>query len=278
MVDRRHRDGEDLAGAGVHAAVGRTTVVRQGDGDVGTAAGTCRRRVAQVAIGRNARSRAEQAGVGVVGHVERQRLAGLIRRTGADGRRPTGHALRTTVFGHALVGALGEARGVVHRVHRDGEDLAGAGVHATVGRTAIIRQGDGNVGAAIGIRRRRVAQVAVGRDGRTRSEQRCVGVAGHVERQVLRVAVTVTDRRGPAGDALCTGVLVHRLVRALGEARGVVDGDRHVHRYDTDRRHHVIAVDAQIGAVITRDQSGSVYRHARSTAGHCSRRTRCWAD
>ena len=55
----------------------------------------------------------------VVADDEVQRLAGFVRRPGADRRRPRAEQLRARRFAHRDVRALDEARRVVHREHGD---------------------------------------------------------------------------------------------------------------------------------------------------------------
>ena len=55
--------------------------------------------------------------------MEVDRLARFVGRPGADRRRPAGDRLRARVLEHRLIRALGEARRVVDRGHRDRERL-----------------------------------------------------------------------------------------------------------------------------------------------------------
>src|SRR5581483_8723084 len=172
------------------------------------------------------RAGTEQRRVGVVGDVEGQRLAALVSRAGADARGPTVHRLRPGVFQHGLVRALGEGGRVVHGGDVDGEGLRRTGVGAPVGRAAVVLEGDGDGGGAVGIGHGRVGEVAGAVDGRAGTEQRRVGVVGDVEGQRLAALVSRprADARGPTIHRLRPGVFQHGLIRALGEGGRVVHG------------------------------------------------------
>ena len=82
------------------------------------------------------------------------------------------------VFEHRLVGALGEARRVVHRRDGDREGLRGADVSTPpLAVPPLSCSCTVTVAAAVGIGGRRVGQRAVGRDRRLHREQRVVVVA-----------------------------------------------------------------------------------------------------
>src|SRR5262249_20532930 len=147
-------------------------------------------------------------------------------RAGADGRGPTRDQLHAGVLEDRLVVARGEAGGVVDRVDGDGEALGGAGVVAVVGRAAAVLQLEGDGGVAVGILGQRVVQRTTGSDRWSGGEQGSVGVVGDLEPQGLPgpVGRAGADGGRPVRDRLGEGVLVDRLVAALGEAGGVVDG------------------------------------------------------
>ncbi len=120
-----------------------------------------------------------------------------------------------------------DLRRVVDRIHGDRERL----VRASVVPAAVVAQVDRDRGQAVGIRGRCVRQIAGGVDGWLRREQAVVVVA-RVECQTLARLVRRPgrDARGPAGHHLRARILVHHLVRPLGERRGVVYR-RHVDRH-----------------------------------------------
>ena len=95
----------------------------------------------------------EQAGV-VVGHAERDRLAGLGRRPGRDAGRPAGDGLGADADQLELVAAGEEARRVVDLGDRDGERLRRARVDAAEGGAAVVDGADGHRGGAARVGRR----------------------------------------------------------------------------------------------------------------------------
>ena len=78
-----------------------------------------------------------------------------------------------------------QRRRIVDRRDGDREDHRRRRVDAAVGGAAVVLQDERDVGAAEGVRRRRVGQRAGRRDRRRGAEQRRVRVAGDDERQRL---------------------------------------------------------------------------------------------
>src|SRR2546425_909791 len=118
--------------------------------DGGRAVGVGGRRVAGGAVGSHGCLSGEQCVV-VVGDDEVHRLGRLVGRAGGDGGGPRRHGLGAGVLGNRLVGALGEAGGVVHRSDGDGEGLDSAGVDAAVGGAAAVMGLHADGGRAVGV-------------------------------------------------------------------------------------------------------------------------------
>ena len=143
-------------------------------------------------------------------------LAGLVGRAGGDVGGPAVHRLRAassrTVWFAPLVKEGASLTAVTVIVKR----LVGAGVDAAVGGAAVVLDLDGDGGDAVGVGRGRVGQVPARH-------------AGCVENSALLSLLTTKSNPGPtrwpgparvggpAGDRLGAGVLVDRLVGALGE-------------------------------------------------------------
>ena len=151
-------------------------------------------------------------GVGPGGKIHRQGIAVFIR--GHIGRRHRGRR-HPPVFEQGLRRDH-NGRRIVDRIDRDVEGLGRTGgvVRRHAGRAAIVRQCHRR--RAVGIIRRRVAQVAAGQIDRWGGREE--GLAGRrdldVEGQHLPALVRRTrrDRRGKAGHRLVAGILGDRLV------------------------------------------------------------------
>ncbi len=257
VVHRCDEDVEGLRRAGVVATVGNPAVVLKLDHNRGRAVGIRGQCVRQLAGGVDGRLRREQAVV-VVADVERERLARLVRRPGADRGGPTGHRLRCRILVHRLIGTLGKAGRIVDRVDRDRERLARAGVAPPVGRAAVVHQFEADGRAAVGVDSQRVGQLAgCGINGRSRSEQARIVVAGDCECQALARLISRTrrDPRCPGGHVVGPAVLQLVLVSPLGEGWFVIDGS-HRDRHHRDVRTGVIILDREAETVGAKEVQG----------------------
>ncbi len=182
--------------------------------------------VAERPVGGDGRLRGEERGVRIVRHREVQLLARLVGGAGRDVVREAAHGLRARVLVYRRrVSRNVEAWRVVHGVHRDGEALRRTGVGAAVGRAAAVLGPNRDGGLTVGVGRRRVAERPVGRNLGLSREQGLVVIADY-EAHCLGGLIrrTSRDRGRPWADRLRSGVLVDRLVGALGEAWRVVYG------------------------------------------------------
>ena len=146
IVDWGNSDGKSL-GRGVDAAVTGAAAILQLHGYGGCAVGIGRTGEGQVAVGIDPRLHAEQ-GVIAVGDDNAQGLGRLIGRARNQIGRPVIDGLRTGIFQHGHVAALGKGRGVVDRSDRntDGIGVVGYSRGATMAGT--------DIGGRTGLRRR----------------------------------------------------------------------------------------------------------------------------
>ena len=115
---------------------------------------------------------------------------------------------------------------VVHRGDVDSEGLHGAFIVTAVERAAVVSQLEADRGAAVGVGRQRVGQLATGVHGRIGGEQTWIAVAGDDEAQRLTGLIGRSRRetRRPGGDGMRAAVFQHVLIGTLAERRFVVDG------------------------------------------------------
>ena len=137
---------------------------------------------------------------------------------------------RLVLEDHRLVNRQGrDLRRVVDGGDVDDKGLHGAFVVTAVERAAVVGQLEADRGAAVGVGRQRVGQLATGIDGRPGGEQTWIAVAVDHEAQRLTGLIGRSGRetRRPGGDDMRAAVFQHVLIRPLAERRFVVDG---IHR------------------------------------------------
>ena len=251
VVDRGDGDGEGLRRRGVDAAVGGAAVVVDLHRDRGGAEGVRRRREGQRARRRRppaARRRARCCCcVTVKLSVWPTRRPGPAQMAVAQPATVCAPESSSTVWSRAL----GEARRVVDGGDGDREGLRALSVDAAVGGAAVVVRLHGDRGGAVGVRRRRVGQRAARRrpPAAPRRARCCCCVTMKFTRLRRLVAGPALIAVAQPVTRLRAGVLEHRLVGALGEARRVVD------RGDGDgERLRRAGVDAAVGgaAVVVR--------------------------
>ncbi len=227
VVDGVSGDVEGLRGGGIDAAIGGESIITEGDGDHRRAVDIGGEGIGQGAVGGDGRGDAEESGIGVSGDVEGEELSGFAR-SGGDGGGPASNGLRGIVFIDGLIGALGEAGGIVNTGDDNVEVLRERGIDSAVGGSPTIADGHGNACNAEGIRSEGVGQSAVGGDGGRHGEERWIGVTGDVEGECLSDFVGGGDGSGgeiggPAVDGVEESVFEYGFIGALGEAGGIVD-------------------------------------------------------
>ena len=162
--------------------------------------------------GRHRRAYQEQTGIAVPGHIERQGLTRLVRRTRTDARRPARHRLQPHALRHRLVRALHEGRRVVHWRYRDLE-LDGGGIGEGLTVRGAQREG---VECAVGVGGRRPVGVV-------RAVDRVVGV--HVECRSRPGSGADLERAAAQGhDLERQRIAVDVLLIALRKQSGQRDG------------------------------------------------------
>src|SRR5207248_819679 len=123
-------------------------------------------------------------------------LAALVGGAGGDGGGPRVGGLGPGVLVDGLVGALGEAGGVVDGAHGDGEGLGRRGVHAAVGGAAVVMDVDRHRGQAVGVGGRGVGEDTGGADRGLGREQGVVVVGA---REIQDLAALVGGAGGDGG-------------------------------------------------------------------------------
>src|SRR5262249_24100285 len=157
VVDRVDRDSERPFKL-IVTAVGRAAVVVKPNREGGRAVGVGGRGVGQLSGGVQRRRHGEQRRVAydkdAVDHDCLARLVGGARPQ----RRPACYRLQPTVLVDRRRVGRRDARRVIHRGDGDDERLRRRGIHAAVGRAAVVLEDDGDGGGAVGVGGRRVRQ------------------------------------------------------------------------------------------------------------------------